>query len=114
MTRARGAGGAPHPHRDDALVQLSLTTRADRPHKASILVTAALLFASGFVLRLTLTEPEAGLGFMFVLPIALLALHFGARAGLPLRGRRSNRTAGSLGKRPGTWIWASRARSHAS
>jgi hypothetical protein len=78
----RAARGAPHPHGDEALVQLSLTTRADRPHKASILVTAALLFASVFVLRLAITEPEAGLGFMFVLPIALLALRFGAMAGL--------------------------------
>jgi hypothetical protein len=60
---------------DDALVQLSLTTRADRPHKASILVAAALLSASVFVLRLAITEPQAGLGFMLVLPIALLALH---------------------------------------
>ena len=78
----RAARGRHIPTEDDALVQLSLTTRADRPHKASILVTAALLFASVFVLRLAITEPEAGLGFMLVLPIALLALHFGAMAGL--------------------------------
>jgi hypothetical protein len=61
LTRACGAG-APHPPRDDGLVQLSLTTRAGRPHKASSLVTAVLLFASVCVLRLAITEPEAALG----------------------------------------------------
>jgi PAS domain S-box-containing protein len=49
---------------------------------ARALLTSALLFALVFALRLQVTEPEAAVGFLFVLPVGLLALELGVVAGL--------------------------------
>jgi signal transduction histidine kinase len=47
-----------------------------------VLVAAALLFAVTFAARLAIDDPDALIANFYVVPIALLAIEFGARAGV--------------------------------
>ena len=51
-------------------------------HRARVFLIAAVLFAGVFVLRTVTDAAGTGVGFLYVLPIVMLAVEFGRRAGL--------------------------------
>ena len=50
--------------------------------RAVIIAIAALLFAATFTARVVISDPDALLANFYIIPIALLAIEFGTRAGL--------------------------------
>jgi len=50
--------------------------------RAVIVAIAALLFAATFTARVVISDPDALLANFYIIPIALLAIEFGTRAGL--------------------------------
>ena len=50
--------------------------------RAAIVVIATLLFAAAFAARLVIDDPDALLANFYIIPIAVLAIEFGTRAGL--------------------------------
>jgi thiamine transporter ThiT len=51
-------------------------------HRARVLLLAGALFVGVFVLRMVGDAAGTGVGFLYVLPIVMLAVEFGRRAGL--------------------------------
>ena len=65
------------------LEQLKLTPQVRSPtRRAVVLAAAALLFAAAFSARLVIPDPGALLANFYIVPIALVAIEFGTRAGL--------------------------------
>jgi signal transduction histidine kinase len=63
--------------------QLKLTAPARSPtRRAVVLTAAAILFAAAFTARLVISDPGALLANFYIVPIALVAIEFGTRAGL--------------------------------
>src|SRR4051794_40824122 len=63
--------------------QLRLTAPVRSPaRRVAVLATAAVLFATAFTARLLIPDPAALLANFYIVPIALLAIEFGTRAGL--------------------------------
>jgi signal transduction histidine kinase len=54
--------------------------------RAAIFAIAALLFAATFAARLAIHDPDALLANFYIIPIAVLAIEFGTRAGLIAAG----------------------------
>ena len=50
--------------------------------RAAIIAIAALLFAATFTARVVISDPDALLANFYIIPIAVLAIEFGTRAGL--------------------------------
>ncbi|MBV9805352.1 MAG: GAF domain-containing sensor histidine kinase [Solirubrobacterales bacterium] len=50
--------------------------------RAAIVVIAVLLFAAVFGARVVISDPDALLANFYIIPVAILAIEFGARAGL--------------------------------
>ena len=67
------------------VVERLKATAPQRPsaaRRAAIVALAALLFAVAFAARLAVNDPDALLANFYIVPIALLAIEFGTRAGL--------------------------------
>ena len=56
--------------------------RPSPARRAAIVALAALLFACAFAPRLAVNDPNALLANFYIVPIAVLAIEFGTRAGL--------------------------------
>ena len=56
--------------------------RRSPARRAAIVAIAALLFAVAFAARLAVNDPDALLANFYIVPIAVLAIEFGTRAGL--------------------------------
>ncbi len=57
-------------------------TRASPRRRAAIVTAAVVLFAIAFFARLAVNDPDALLANFYIVPIAVLAIEFGTRAGL--------------------------------
>ena len=57
-------------------------TRASPRRRAAIVAVAVVLFAIAFFARLAVNDPDALLANFYIVPIAVLAIEFGTRAGL--------------------------------
>lgn len=65
------------------LEQLKLPTRVPSPtRRAVVLAAAAVLFAVAFTARLVIPDPAVLLANFYIVPILLVAIEFGMRAGL--------------------------------
>ena len=58
------------------------TSRRSSARRAAIVALAVVLFATAFVARLAVDDPDALLANFYIVPIAVVAIEFGARAGL--------------------------------
>ena len=67
--------------------------------RARTLAIAAALFAAVFALRMTTDAAGTGVGFLYVVPIVMLAVEFGRRGGRG-RGARGDRRCSRSGRRP--------------
>ncbi|MEA2479730.1 MAG: hypothetical protein QOJ07_1652 [Thermoleophilaceae bacterium] len=95
MTAPRAGGGSDRLRRralDQAeqrvrrdMVEAALERGSMRSRRIALLV-AALLFASGFALRLAVADPGALLANFYAVPIALLAVTYGVRGGMAAAG----------------------------
>jgi signal transduction histidine kinase len=80
-TRARRFEFEGAERRVAGLLQMPVATRSQR-RRLVVIAAAALLFAATFVARLAIHDPDALIANFYVVPIALLAIEFGALAGV--------------------------------
>ena len=73
---------APPPERQGGGLAGMLDWRGDRSGRASTLAIAAGLFVVIFAIRLFVDAPDDGVGFLYALPVALVAVELGWRWGL--------------------------------
>ena len=60
----------------------AVVERRSSARRAAVLVGATVLFAAAFAARLAINDPGALIANFYVVPIALLAIEFGTRAGI--------------------------------
>jgi len=81
-TRARALAFEAAEHRALESVRSSTAQRPSQARRLAVLAAAAALFAVTFAARLAIKDPDALIANFYVVPIALLAIEFGARAGV--------------------------------